>query len=374
MNPRPLRFDARAPYRSLVGVGGIGTGLFFALEGDHTLGRNESRAARLLNIRDYCKLHIISHYIAVLLGSKPKGSPFRVVPIGNVGADHAGRQMINEMAAAGMDVQYVNVVSGQPTLLGVCFQYPDGAGGNITTSDSAASALSPNDVDRATGILAVTGSHCMVLAAPEVPLATRDHLLKLGTAHRALRVAAFASSEMETAKTEGMLSRVDLLAINEDEAGRLLGETFDMAHPRPFLDRCADALRGYQPHIRIIVSLGKLGAFAFADGIWDYRPAANVTVVSTAGAGDALLAGVLAGLAVGMPFTRPGPERAAFSDRPLESAFDFGMLLAAYSVTSPHSIHPDTSVDTLLSFASTLGATFAPSLLYYLTAWDGAPT
>ena len=71
MPPRTLQFNPDSPFRRLVGVGGIGTGLFFALEGQHTLGRNESRPARLLNIRDYCKLHIISHYIAILLGAKP---------------------------------------------------------------------------------------------------------------------------------------------------------------------------------------------------------------------------------------------------------------------------------------------------------------
>jgi len=58
------------PYRRIVGVGGIGTGLFFALEGAHDLGRDESRPARLLDVRDYCKLHIVAHYAAVLLGAR----------------------------------------------------------------------------------------------------------------------------------------------------------------------------------------------------------------------------------------------------------------------------------------------------------------
>jgi len=74
MSPRTLEFNANSPFRQLVGVGGIGTGLFFELEGNHTLGRNESRPARFLSIRDYCKLHIISHYVAVLLGANPNGS------------------------------------------------------------------------------------------------------------------------------------------------------------------------------------------------------------------------------------------------------------------------------------------------------------
>jgi len=366
MPPRTLQFNPHSPYRRLVGVGGIGSGLFFALEGQHTLGRNESRPAQLLNIRDYCKLHIISHYIAVLLGAEPSGSPFHVVPVGKVGGDDAGRRMIKEMAVVGMDTQYVDILQDKPTLLSVCFQYPDGSGGNVTTSKSAASALTPSDVDRCTELLAAGDSRSIALAAPKVHIETRDHLLKLADRHHAFRAASFTSSEIQMASREGMLSHVDLMAMNEDEAGMLIGKTFDAANPQAFLDRCADTLRAYQPHIQIIVSVGKQGAFAFADGTWDYCPAANVPVVSTAGAGDALLAGILSALAVGIPFIRPGPGRASFSDRPLESALDFGALLAAYTVTSPHTIHPDVNLETLLSFGHKLCITFSSALTPYL--------
>ncbi|HKT69754.1 MAG TPA: hypothetical protein VJP83_09970, partial [Terriglobales bacterium] len=79
---RNLRRDPHS-YRRLIGIGGIGSGIFFALDGNHTLGREESRFGRLLDIRDYCKLHIISHYVARLLGAGPGGA-FRVIPIGKV--------------------------------------------------------------------------------------------------------------------------------------------------------------------------------------------------------------------------------------------------------------------------------------------------
>ena len=62
--------------------------------------------------------------------------------------------MIQEMAAVGMDTRYVDMLQDRPTLLSVCFQYPDGSGGNITTSESAASALTHGDVDRCAELLA----------------------------------------------------------------------------------------------------------------------------------------------------------------------------------------------------------------------------
>ena len=42
--------------------------MFFALDGNHTLGREESRSGHFLDRRDYCKLHIVSHYVCRLLG------------------------------------------------------------------------------------------------------------------------------------------------------------------------------------------------------------------------------------------------------------------------------------------------------------------
>lgn len=61
-----------------------------------------------------------------------------------------------------------------------------------------------------------------------------------------------------------MFSSLDLLAMNEDEAGILIGKTLDPAYPQLFLDSCIDMLRPCQPYHQIIVSAGKQGAFAFA--------------------------------------------------------------------------------------------------------------
>jgi hypothetical protein len=53
-------------FKTVVGTVGIGSGIIYRLEGDHYLGRNESRLARRVEHIDYCKLHIVFHYIAVL--------------------------------------------------------------------------------------------------------------------------------------------------------------------------------------------------------------------------------------------------------------------------------------------------------------------
>ena len=362
MSPRTLGAGTDRPFRLLIGVGGIGTGVFLALEGDHLLGRNESRPARLLDVRDYCKLHIVAHYVAVLLGADPSGRAFHVVPVGRVGDDDSGRRLLGEMATVGMDTRYVETIGGQPTLFSVCFQYPDGTGGNITTVDSAASALDLEDVDRAAALLASGGNRGIALAVPEVSLEVRRHLLELGTADGAFRAASFTPFEIPEAREIGMFDLIDLLSLNEDEAAALAGLPFDADDPQPCLDRCVSVLRHHQPEIRLLVSAGRRGAFAFDRGEWDCCPVPAVPVASTAGAGDALLSGVLSALAVGVPLIDPGPPRREIGDRPLSSALDLGVLLASLSVTSPHTIHPGADLEALAAFAGGMGVGFSGAL------------
>jgi sugar/nucleoside kinase (ribokinase family) len=346
-----LLWNADAPYAGLVGVGAIGTGLFFALEGGHTLGRNESRPARLLDVRDYCKLHIIAHYVAVLLGASRDHRGFHVMPVAKVGEDSAGRSMLDEMIRAGMDIRGVWTVKDRPTTLSVCFQYPDGSGGNITTSDSAAAALAAPDVDSALAFLRAPGNRYMALAAPEVPIQVRQHLLRRASQLGAFRVACLTSADAVSEERHALLELADLVAMNEDEASTLTGLPFPADDPRPFLNHCAALLQSYHSQVRILMSAGSLGAFAFDGSGWVHHPALSVPVASSAGAGDALLAGVLSALAVGIPLTVPRPRPASARHHPLDSALDLGVILASFSVTSPHTIHPDARLETLLAFA-----------------------
>ncbi len=351
---RALRLGSDAPYRRLVGVGGIGAGIFFALEGDHDLGRNESRPGRLLDVRDYCKLHIVAQYPTVLLGAREDQGPFHVVPVGKVGIDEVGLRLRAEMERAGMDVRFVDAVPGRPTLLSVCFQYPDGSGGNVTTIDSAASLVGAHDVDAVERWLSPSA---IALAAPEVPLAVRRHLLRRATEKGALRVASLTTAEIPQALETGFLSVVDLLSLNEEEAAALVGEPFTAEAPEPVLRRLGEIALAAQPSMRLIVTAGAHGAFAF-DGGWTHVPTLPARVVSSAGAGDALLGGVLAALAAGLPFAGATGHRATLASRPLASALDLGALVAAFKVTSPHTIPPDLSLDAVLDFAREHGVGF----------------
>lgn len=354
----PLRMPADAPFRTLVGVGGIGGGIVLSLEGEATLGREESRGAHLLDARDACKLHIVAHHVAVLLGASPSGPPFRVLPLGFVGDDDTGRWALAEMRAAGIDTTHVGTLPDRPTLFSVCVQYPDGAGGNLTTLDSAAAALTGSDVDALEPVLAADGPRTIALAAPEVDLAPRRRLLELAAEHGAFRVASFVSGEVERARDDGFFELADLVALNADEAGALAGRALDPDDPDASLAALVEATGADRRRLRLVVTAGAAGAFAYDDGRWHHRGSIPADVAGTAGAGDALLGGVLAGLAAGVPLV---PE-AGVSPTSLTSALDLGVLLATVSVTSPHTIHPHAGLGALVDLAGRTGLTFGPPL------------
>jgi len=355
---RVLRIDENSPYRRLVGVGGIGTGIFFDLAGNHTLGRNESRPGRLLDVRDYCKLHIVIHYVAKLLGARASGSPFHVFPVGKVGNDAAGRQVVKEMAEAGIDTGLVEITQEQPTLFSVCFQYPDGSGGNITTNNSAAGALCESDIDRVAELLKSNGRRTIALAVPEVALEVRHYFLQLATRAESFRAASFVPAEIASAKQAGMFQLLDLVSLNEEEAQELIGCSFSSVSPEVFVAKCQEFLRNSCPNLRMVVSAGKNGAYGVTAERCNYSPAPKVEVASTAGAGDALLGGIIAALACGVPFLREASAKESVTSKPIETALELGVLLASYKCLSPHTIHPSASAETLIAFAQDIGKPF----------------
>ena len=331
----PLHLNAgESRYRAMLGVGGIGTGVFFALAGDHTLGREESRGGRFLDRRDYCKLHIIAHYVQALLGPG-----FTTLPIGKVGDDEAGRRLMDEMKAAGLDVRYVEPCSSEQTLASFCLVYPDGSGGNLTVDDSACDRVDAAWVSRAEPDFARFAGRGIALAAPEAPLAARRKVLALGTAYGFLRVASFVSAEMKAAVETGLLGETDLLGINLDEAAAVAGVSAEARPPRAVVEAAVERLRALNPAMLVSITAGKQGSWSWDGASLAHVPAWPAAVVSTAGAGDAHLAGMIAGLAAGLT-----PAQ----------AHELGALVAALSVTSPHTIAPEVGRESLRALAARL--------------------
>ncbi len=357
-----LRANTERGFTCAIGVGGIGAGMIYALQGEHELGRNESRLGELLDSRDYCKLHIILHYIARFMGSGWAPACFPVRPVGVVGNDAAGRQILTEMSAAGMDTQLVRTHPALKTPFSVCFLYPDGSGGNITSSNSAAGALSVDDLEAASPYMKAAGSRGLALCIPEVPLELRRNFLDIASDCGNYRVCSFVLGEIKEAQRMGLLTLTDLLALNQEEASAALGDDSGHVLDAGLLMERAAELSASRPRLRMIVSAGRKGAYGFEGGSSQFCPAPVLRPMSTAGAGDALLAGVVCGLTAGLPFIDRNESGSSFSGRILRTALDFGVLNASFSVTSPHTIHPDAVLKNLFAFAESHGASISDSL------------
>ncbi len=321
----------------IIGTGGLGTGIFFRLDDNRDIGRDESRPAHRLNQRDYCKQHIILHYLGVILRDLRR--PDSVHLIGAVGCDAAGDEVLREMATAGLKIDSVRQLPNASTLSAVCYLFPDGSGGNLTESHSACAKVSPAFIEREWRRIKPSRADVMVLAAPEVPMTSRTRLLKLGRAAGAFNAASFVSQELPQVRKSRLLRDVDLVALNRDEAAALAG--LSSKTPMPQIMAAAQRIvRQANPDIFLVLTAGSEGVYGFHRDASLYLPRLKVKAVNTAGAGDALLSGVMLGQLLGLPFIA---GRAP-------SALRLGRALAAMKVQSPHTINFDVNLKTLRAF------------------------
>jgi ribokinase len=329
----------------VVGTGGLGTGMFLRLDGNHTLGREESRAASLLDQQDRCKLQDILHYVKALLGPRVE-----VMAVGRVGDDEPGRTVLHELHNTGLDASHVKVVPGKPTLFSVCFSYPDGDGGNLTLNDTASASVSITDIEALRPVFRRHANRGVALAAPEVPMEARRRLLELASEHGFLRVASFLTGEISLALADGVLELVDVLSLNIDEAAELAG--VGTSEPPAAVARAAiDRLRALYPGLRIVITAGGRGTWLWDGAQAHHSPSISVPVVNTAGAGDAHLGGLIVGLVGGLG---------------LKEANELATLVSAQKVGCVHTINTDVDMDTTQDLARRANwpfpAVFAPVL------------
>lgn len=340
-----MKSPARA-FDALIGTGGLGTGVMLALEGNHTIGREESRSVQLLAQKDRCKLQDIAHYVARL-------TDLRVIPLGRVGNDEAGRLVVAELAREGMDTTKVVTETDLPTLTSYCFLYPNGDGGNLTISRSASSAVCAKDMARSHDDFARYGARAIALAAPEVPLAARQALLELAGRFKALRFASFLTGEIQEAFEGGLLSLVDVLSINIDEASVIadLHEATSAASEGIVTSAAAKLVHKF-PNLRFCITAGPDGNWIYDGRELVHNSGLKVIAVNTAGAGDAHLGGLITATAWGFN---------------LIEANRIATILSAQSVLCLDTINEEITVESFRRFAEGSGVRLPVGFIEQLT-------
>lgn len=317
-------------YQAMIGVGGIGYGVFFAMNHDHTLGREESRSGHFLDQEDFCKLHIVSYYVQKLLGEA-----FDVFPVGKVGEDDIGKRLIDKISRVGMHTEFIQVSHTAPTLYSFCFSYPDGSGGNLTTDNSACNELGEEDILLAKPRFEDYSKRGIALILPEVPLEFRRKTLELATEHGFFRVASFASDEIQQAIQMGLFNQIDLLSINLDEARRAVSEDKDYPTIEEEIRSLLAQISKMNPKMELVITNGKNGSWFLDEGrLIQQKPFATI-LKSTAGAGDAYLGGLIIATVLGLP---------------RRTMHELAGLIAAFSVSSPNTIAENIDRQALFEF------------------------
>lgn len=203
-----------------------------------------------------------------------------------LGADDFGRARLADLEREGIAVAGVRRAAGAAS--GVALIVVDARGENtIVVAPGANGLLAP---DAVAGLACAPGD--VLLVQLEVPLAATEaalHRARAAGATTALNAAPYHAACLP------LLPLVDLLIVNEIEAGDLLGgERVALANAAG----AVEALLGRGPGAAAI-TLGPDGAVVGRAGEARHFPAPPVAVVDTTAAGDAFCGALAAGLAAG---------------------------------------------------------------------------
>ncbi|OGJ90434.1 MAG: hypothetical protein A2268_02910 [Candidatus Raymondbacteria bacterium RifOxyA12_full_50_37] len=149
---------------------------------------------------------------------------------------------------------------------------------------------------------------------------------------------------MEIVREKKLLTYIDLLAVNIDEAA-LLGGISRREKVEKIVKACTQAAQAANPAIQMTITNGGKGAYACEGEQRLFLPSLKVLVANTAGAGDAWLSGLLLGTLQGLPF---------ISNDSI-NCVELARLVSAMSVMSGDTINFAINKQTLASFASKQG-------------------
>jgi 2-dehydro-3-deoxygluconokinase len=211
----------------------------------------------------------------------------RAAWVSRLGSDQAGERIASDLGREGVDLRWVRRDPERPT--GLMLRGTSGAPSRYERAGSAASALSPADLDGVpvedAGAVITSGITAMLGAGPqETAIALLERARGLRVVDPNLRLGLWGSDRAGEL-VRPLLERADLVLGGEAELAALVGGI-----GRELAERCRDLGPS-----EVVLKLGADGAAAFdEEGRWcEVRPPRSADV-DPVGAGDAFDAGYLA--------------------------------------------------------------------------------
>lgn len=211
--------------------------------------------------------------------------------VGCTGKDHYGDELIVTAQKYHLNTNYVRRVE-EPTGMGFVNAVEDGSvfAGILKGANFA---VTKEDVDHAEDILSEAA---LVILQMEIPQDVNEYAIKKAKqcGAKVLLNAAPAAPISEEA-----LKGLDILVVNEVEAGFYLGE--DIANEELAREGARKLNKRYG--CDVIITLGKLGSVVCDQGQITFIPSKKVNAIETTGAGDSFIGGLGYSLLQGMSLT-----------------------------------------------------------------------
>lgn len=243
-----------------------------------------------------------------------------------VGQDHAGDQLLEGVAEAGVDVSHVLRSPEQPTGTYLAVVNPDGAMQFGLDDMRAIAALSAEHVRSHAGLFEQAS---LVFVDANLPKETLRAVM--AQARKAgLPICADPTSQALAERLKPYLPRLRLVAPNAAEAAILCGYDFEVTGRRKAL-AAAKCLVGQGVDIAII-ALAEAGVCYATSATSGHIPAMRTEILDPTGAGDALTATVLFAL---------------LNHIPIDDAVRLGVAAASLTLRYRGAVVPDLSLETL---------------------------
>lgn len=261
-----------------------------------------------------------------------------VILLTAIANDHFGEKLKEETEDAGVDISHFKVSSAQENKTGTYLAHLD-QNGDLIGAVNDMRILKQIDQEYLNEKRKIIENSAMLIFDTNLEESTIFHLLELAEGKKMHKIADAVSVE-KSLKLKGKLEKLDYLRANLDEVEVLLDivkmEESEKAQSLELEKRLKRVIKAYAENGELpemIISTGKDGAYYLSHGEKEVNTkhfqAVKINseeIVETTGAGDALTAGLAAGI---------------MNDYPLEEAIKLGIRASALTVKSELTCSPE---------------------------------
>lgn len=296
-------------------IGGAGVDIIGRLKGEPHVGTSNPGRVRT-SFGGVARN--VAHNLARL------GQPVRLITV--VGEDPAGSQLLDQVAAAGVNVSAVLRSQRKPTGTYLGIVNSKGALQFAVDDMRVISQLRPDHIRKCAALFKDAS---LLFVDANIPKDTLRTVMSMARKAR-LPVCADPTSSILAGRLRPYLSLLQLITPNSVEAAILFGQPFE-ASKRPQALAAAKYLVSQGTQIAIITR-AEFGVCYATSETSGHFPALRTEILDPTGAGDALAATVIFALLNGIP---------------LDDAVQLGVTAASLTLRYPGSVLPDLSLEKL---------------------------